>query len=203
MAYRFMVTMRNLLRMALERQDDLRQMWFQWRLRRRGNVLETGCHIARGAEVATRIKVGRGTRINGRATLKGAKPVQIGRWCDIGEGVTIVSSDHDMAHPILNLRLLGRLEILSNQPSGEISIGNNVWIGDNAILLKGVSVGNGAVIGAQAVVTRDVAPYSVVAGSPAREIRKRLTEDEIRRQEELAWWDWPEAKLLTHRDLLA
>lgn len=74
---------------------------------------------------------------------------------------------------------------------GDIVIGNDVWIGYEAVILAGVHIGNGAIIGARAVVTKDVAPYSIVGGVPAREIRKRFDAATIARLEALQWWDWP------------
>lgn len=74
---------------------------------------------------------------------------------------------------------------------GDIIIGNDVWIGYEAVILAGVHIGNGAIIGARAVVTKDVAPYSIVGGVPAHEIRKRFDAATITRLEALQWWDWP------------
>jgi hypothetical protein len=76
---------------------------------------------------------------------------------------------------------------------GPIIIGNDVWIGRNAMILSGVTVGNGAVVGAEAVVTRDVRPYAVVAGNPAREVRRRFTDEQVDALQELRWWDWPDS----------
>lgn len=70
-----------------------------------------------------------------------------------------------------------------------ILIGNDVWVGNNAILLRGITVGNGAVIGAGAVVTKDVEPYTIVGGVPARPIRKRFSQPVIEKLEQLQWWD--------------
>jgi acetyltransferase-like isoleucine patch superfamily enzyme len=76
-------------------------------------------------------------------------------------------------------------------PDGDIIIGNDVWIGRNVILLSGVRVGDGAVIGAGSVVTRDVAPYSVTAGHPARHVRWRFPEAVRESLLDIRWWDWP------------
>ncbi len=74
---------------------------------------------------------------------------------------------------------------------GDIVIGNDVWIGYEAAILAGVRIGDGAVIAARAVVTRDVPPYTIAGGVPAREIRKRFDADTIERLQALQWWDWP------------
>lgn len=81
---------------------------------------------------------------------------------------------------------------------GDIVVGNDVWIGYEAVILSGVTIGDGAIIGARAVVTKDVPPYTIVAGVPARTIRKRFDEETIARLEQLRWWDWPEDEIRRH-----
>lgn len=73
---------------------------------------------------------------------------------------------------------------------GDIVIGNDVWIGYEAVVLSGVHVGDGAVIGARSVVTRDVPPYTIVGGVPAKEIRKRFDDATICKIQQIAWWNW-------------
>lgn len=70
-----------------------------------------------------------------------------------------------------------------------------MWIGYEAIILSGVTIGDGAIIGARAVVTRDIPPYTIAAGVPAKPIRRRFDEKTIARLEELRWWDWEEEKI--------
>ena len=78
---------------------------------------------------------------------------------------------------------------------GNIIIGNDVWIGYDAIILSGVTIGDGAIIGARAVVTKDVPPYTIVGGVPAKAIRKRFDEKTIKSLLSLKWWDWPEERI--------
>lgn len=78
---------------------------------------------------------------------------------------------------------------------GNIIIGNDVWIGYDAIILSGVTIGDGAIIGARAVVTKDVPPYTIVGGVPAKTIRKRFDEKTIKSLLSLKWWDWPEERI--------
>lgn len=78
---------------------------------------------------------------------------------------------------------------------GDIVIENDVWIGYEAVILSGVTIGDGAIIGARAVVTKDVPPYTIVGGVPAKTIRKRFDEDSIAQLLEMRWWDWPQEKI--------
>lgn len=78
---------------------------------------------------------------------------------------------------------------------GDIVVGSDVWIGYEAVVLAGVTIGDGAIIGARAVVTKDVPPYTIVAGVPARPIRKRFDEATVARLQKLRWWDWPEERI--------
>ena len=78
---------------------------------------------------------------------------------------------------------------------GDIVIGNDVWIGYEAVIMAGVTIGDGAVIGARAVVTKDVPPYTIVGGVPAKPIRRRFPEDVISDLLKIRWWDWPEEKI--------
>lgn len=78
---------------------------------------------------------------------------------------------------------------------GDIVIGNDVWIGYEAVILSGVTIGDGAIIGARAVVTKDVAPYTIVGGVPAKPIRKRFDDDTIARLLEIKWWDWDKERI--------
>ena len=81
---------------------------------------------------------------------------------------------------------------------GDIIIGNDVWIGYDAVIMAGVHIGDGAIIGTRAVVTKDVAPYSIVGGVPAKEIRKRFTPDVVAKLLELKWWNWSSEKIKNH-----
>jgi len=78
---------------------------------------------------------------------------------------------------------------------GDIIVGNDVWIGYEAVILSGVTIGDGAIIGARAVVTKDVPPYTIAGGVPARPIRRRFDDAAVARLLELKWWDWPEKRI--------
>lgn len=78
---------------------------------------------------------------------------------------------------------------------GDIVIGNDVWIGYETVILSGVTVGDGAIIGTRAVVTKDVPPYTIVGGIPARCIRRRFDEETVTKLRELKWWEWSDEKI--------
>jgi virginiamycin A acetyltransferase len=78
---------------------------------------------------------------------------------------------------------------------GDIVIGNDVWIGYEAVIMSGVQIGNGAIIGTRAVVTKDVEPYTIVGGVPAKPIKKRFDDETINKLQSLCWWDWNKEQL--------
>lgn len=78
---------------------------------------------------------------------------------------------------------------------GDIVIGNDVWIGYDAVIMAGVKIGDGAIIGTRAVVTKDVEPYSIVGGVPAKEIRKRFSPEVIEKLKTIQWWNWSQDKI--------
>ena len=85
---------------------------------------------------------------------------------------------------------------------GDIVVGNDVWIGYEAVILAGVTIGDGAVVGARAVVTKDVPPYAIVGGVPAKPIRKRFSGGVIQRLLALKWWDWPVERIAANLEAI-
>lgn len=81
---------------------------------------------------------------------------------------------------------------------GDIVVGNDVWIGYEAVVLSGVTIGDGAIIGTRAVVTKEVPPYTIVGGVPAKPIRKRFDEQTIEKLEALQWWNWDRETIAKH-----
>lgn len=124
----------------------------------------------------------------------------IGKYCSIACGAKFMftSGNHKMSSlsnypfPIFyeewGLNIANVTEAWDNK--GDIVIGNDVWIGYEAVIMQGVHIGDGAIIGTRAVVTKDVPPYTIVGGVPAKEIGKRFSEDVIEKLIELQWWDW-------------
>lgn len=85
---------------------------------------------------------------------------------------------------------------------GDTVINNDVWIGYNALIMPGVKIGDGAIIASRAVVTKDVAPYTIVGGNPAKEIKKRFTQEQIDVLLNIAWWNWPIEKITKYIELI-
>jgi hypothetical protein len=130
--------------------------------------------------------------------------VHIGKYCSIADSVLF---DGGMQHnsrwlTTFPLWKIGAPENREGMCRGDIRVGNDVWIGHEALIMSGVTIGDGAIIGARAVVTHDVRPYAVVGGVPARLIRWRLPEVAISLMLKIRWWDWPEDKIREHADLL-
>lgn len=132
----------------------------------------------------------------------------IGRFVQIAHGSRFVtgSANHDMrgfsTYPFGNFMLTPETSqaeveglLADFGGKGDTVVGNDVWFGMESVVLPGVTVGDGAIVGARAVVTRDVAPYTVVAGNPARPVRRRFPEAVIRELLEIRWWDWPSDRI--------
>lgn len=81
---------------------------------------------------------------------------------------------------------------------GDITVGNDVWIGYEAVILAGVTIGDGAIVGTRALVTKDVPPYTIVGGVPARPIRRRFSKETVSVLLALRWWDWPRERIAAH-----
>lgn len=131
---------------------------------------------------------------------------EIGRFCSVASGVSIGLGVHYMegvsTHPSFYLKNTPLVKIFSESDeivtSKQIRIGHDVWIGQNAIILDGVNVGSGAIIAAGAVVNKDVAPYSIVGGIPARLIRYRFPLETCEALLRSEWWNKPEEWLQKH-----
>jgi phosphonate metabolism protein (transferase hexapeptide repeat family) len=124
----------------------------------------------------------------------------IGKFCSCASFARINTTNHPTYDRIAQHHFTYRskrfgfgeddVDFFAQRKDKAVTIGNDVWIGHNSIIMPGVNVGNGAVIGAGAVVTKDVEPYSVVVGVPAKRIKMRFSDDLIAKIEQLKWWDW-------------
>lgn len=131
--------------------------------------------------------------------------LQIGKFCSIACGAKFLfnSANHTLSSlstypfPIFfekwGLKKKDVIKAWDNK--GDIVIGNDVWIGYEAVILAGIAIGDGAIIGTRAVVTKDVPPYTIVGGVPAKPIKKRFSEEIISALLEIQWWNWSESKI--------
>ncbi|MDR2605690.1 MAG: acetyltransferase [Oscillospiraceae bacterium] len=124
----------------------------------------------------------------------------IGKFCSVATYARINTTNHPTYDRIAQHHFTYRsksfgfgeddAEFFARRKSKAVTIGHDVWIGHNAVIMPGVTIGNGAVIGSASVVTKDVEPYAVVVGVPARKIKMRFSNDLIARIELSRWWDW-------------
>jgi acetyltransferase-like isoleucine patch superfamily enzyme len=134
--------------------------------------------------------------------------VRVGNFTSIGDDVEIMPGGNHRADWVTTFPLSVRLAGAAHNPpglpasKGDVIIGSDVWIGRGARILSGVTIGDGAVVGAYSVVTKDVRPYAVVAGVPAIERRRRFDDDVIDQLMRIRWWDWPDEEVLRARQLL-
>jgi acetyltransferase-like isoleucine patch superfamily enzyme len=132
-----------------------------------------------------------------------AGTVTIGKFCSIADGVTIYSGGEHRYDWVSNYNFSEKMACESCTTSkGDVIIGNDVWIGDGALILSGVSIGDGAIIAARAVVTKDVQPYEIVGGNPAKHIRYRFSKAQIEKLLMIHWWEWPIEKIQAEFDLI-
>lgn len=165
------------------------------------------CEVGARTEIARRCviihsTIGEGCLI-GKSTV--INNFEIGGYCPISWNITIGGGQH----PMNSLMMVNRKFLFDGDDSihgldpilqTHGSIGSDVWIGAGASIMTGVHIGHGAVIGANAVVTKDVPPYTVVAGVPAREIRKRFPDEIIEELLEIRWWEFSKEVLQPYHD---
>lgn len=164
------------------------------------------CSLGRGCRIEYGVHLGKDTIIGDWSYLRDDSYLwphsRIGKYCSIGERVSIGVPMHPINFVSTSSVLYHHHEIekFCIWPEDDILepviIGNDVWIGNNVTIMQGITVGNGAVLGAGAVVTHDVEPYSIVIGCPAKEIKKRFSDDLIEQLEKIKWWDFEYKKLI-------
>lgn len=141
----------------------------------------------------------------------GVDRLVVGAFCSIGTGAAFIMAgnqghryDWVSSFPFHFMSEVPHFAGAANaySPAGDTVIGHDVWIGSEAVFMPGVTVGHGAVIGTRAVVTRDVEPYAIVAGNPARVVRKRFDDSTIEMLLDMNWWDWDEDRLREAMPLL-
>ena len=127
---------------------------------------------------------------------------KMGKYCSIAEGcVALLQVEHRpdwiTTFPFSHVSNYANAHKIKGHPTtkGDIIIGNDVWIGWQVTLMSGITIGDGACIGAHSVVTKDIPPYWIAAGNPAKLIRQRFPDHIVERLLEIKWWDWPHEKI--------
>lgn len=135
----------------------------------------------------------------------------IGRYCSIADDVHVFlggNHHHDWVttYPLAPRptaeQLTGERPGTSPYSNGNVTIGNDVWLGSHVTIMSGVTIGNGAVVAAYTHVVNDVAPYEIVGGNPGRHIKQRFSDEIVAELERIAWWGWPPEKIAAHSELL-
>ncbi|HAG70533.1 MAG TPA: acetyltransferase [Lachnospiraceae bacterium] len=192
------------------------------------SILKQGSYINKGTVIAGRnyigkktvlsnVYVGYGSMVSDGGDLSNTR---IGKYSSIGpEAITVLgrhpvdervalhpafySEKKDMGYTYLTEGRRGDFEeqiYIDSKKGIQIDIGNDVWIGRGVMLIEGVTIGDGAVIGTGSVVTKDIEPYGVYAGVPAKKLRDRFDEDTKKKLLELKWWDWDESVIKSRID---
>lgn len=165
----------------------------------KGVTIETGSHVQ--ADL-----IGKYSYINKFCLVE--KNTTIGRFCSIAYNAKIGLGSHPIdwvsTHQFAydpKYKFVKEKRQFDQQGKGKTIIGNDVWIGTNSIILAGVNVGDGAIIGANSLVTTDVEPYSIVHGTPAKHQRYRFDENIRSELLNIKWWNWDEKKIKENIDL--
>jgi chloramphenicol O-acetyltransferase type B len=150
--------------------------------------------------------------MDGADRKKDVDKLVIGKYCSIASGAKfMMCGNHGHRHDWIATYPLDVLEQESSSSKkfpaaflkkGDTLIGNDVWIGFEALIMPGVHIGDGAVIAARAVVTKNVEPYTIVGGNPARVIKKRFSDENISALIKVKWWDWSDDKIRDNLHIL-
>lgn len=163
-------------------------------------TFEPPCFIGKGASLGHRSNIGRYAFINADTIIYAN--VTMGRYCALGRYVEIGLAHHPLdflsthhltisTSPFVRDMDFSTARKIPWEVHPATRIGNDVWIGAKACIVSGVTIGDGAVIAAGSVVTKNVAPYMIVGGNPAREIRSRFDEETVEKLLKYKWWDFP------------
>lgn len=172
-------------------QEEATISYFPNRENRYQVLLRNGARFLYRNRLSKGVKIGENSYLNAYASVE--KNTVIGRYCSIGEGCLLGAGEHPTQFLSTSPRVYGNNY---NNIIKQTRIGNDVWIGAKAIVKCGITIGNGAIIGAGAVITKDVPPYAIVGGVPARLIRYRFDKETIEKLQQTEWWELPRKQLV-------
>lgn len=164
-----------------------------------------GCKIINGVNLSGKITIGNYTSLNGpnMDMITKVNEVVIGNFCSIARNVSFQEFNHDfnqLTSYYVNKNLKNKNVIDDINSKGAIILGHDVWIGTQCVILSGVNIGTGAVIAANSVVTNDIPPYAIAAGSPAKVIKYRFNEATIKFLLSSEWWNKPKEEIIKFYD---
>jgi virginiamycin A acetyltransferase len=156
--------------------------------------------VVGGVAMKGDISIGNYSSLNGPNLDITAKvnKVNIGNFCSVARNVSIQEYDHNfynLSTYHISQNVFGKDVLNDINSKGDVIIKNDVWIGTQCVILSGVTIGNGVVVAANSVVTKDIPDFAVVAGSPAKVLKYRFSPEIIEKLNELKWWDWDNEKL--------
>jgi acetyltransferase-like isoleucine patch superfamily enzyme len=179
----------------------LEQVDFSWENRPRHHALTSRFLAAEIKRYGWKI----GDHTYGRPTVleKSMAKLNIGKFCSIAANVTVVLGNHRTdgvtTYPFATMKqfwpAMSSIDFNDHVTKGDVNIGSDVWIGCGVTIMSGVEIGHGAVIAANSVVTKDIQPYSIVGGNPAKLIKLRVSEAKVKSLLRMRWWEWSDEKL--------
>ena len=165
---------------------------------RKNITLDKNSYIGLGSKIyGTAVHIEKNTGFIENFIVIGGNSLKVGKYCSIAGNLTVITSNHIMNKVNIQAKLQNEFfqDGMDDKSKGGVVIGNNVWIGLHVIILPGVKIGDGAIIGAGSVVTKSVEPFTIVAGNPAKPIRKRFSEKNINKILKDPWWNWNEKRI--------
>lgn len=164
-----------------------------------------GCRFYQNITVLGNVRIGRFTSVNGPNTdiIAAINTIEIGSFCSIARNTSFQEFDHHTDRPstyYMNKNIFGKERKEDITSKGSIIVGNDVWIGAHSVVLSGVKIGDGAIIAANSVVNKDVPPFGIVGGVPAKLIKYRFSEKIIDDLLQKKWWDWSIEKIEQEKD---
>lgn len=152
------------------------------------------------------MEVGKDSFHNGNLDIRGNNSIRIGSFCAFGKDIKLITSNHDYNYAVMQYGFYQKYfkqrpkQHKSSEHLFSIEIGNDVWIGDNVSVLPNVKIGDGAIIGTGSVVTKEVFPYTIVGGVPAKFIKDRFSENSKKALLDSEWWHWSDEEILKNKD---